>query len=189
MRQVGLLIAFAVLLPLTVASQAPPSVPLGAGRTETPGIKRTQLRDDSKATVTRVQFDPNAAEPPHTHPYDVLLVPVLPGTVRSRSATGDSRATRLARRGAVRPHRRDAFREECRQAAVRNHRDCAEVETPTVARMHTHDPPETLRSRSTMSLFRPPAMPSARERSSPGSQSGPSAPWPSSRRAIPTVRS
>lgn len=82
MRQITLLIIVAVLTPLTAASQTQaPSLPLGAGRPEVPGITRTQLRDDAKATVTRVRFEPNAAEPPHTHPYDVLLVPVLSGTL------------------------------------------------------------------------------------------------------------
>jgi quercetin dioxygenase-like cupin family protein len=75
---------FALMLVLGTAasSQTPaPSLPLGQGRPETPGITRTTLKDDAKAAVTRVQFKPGAAEPPHTHPYDVILVPVVAGSV------------------------------------------------------------------------------------------------------------
>ena len=73
------LIAFVLFVPLASLSQTPPSQPLGAGRPETPGITRTTLKDDAKSTVTRVHFEPGAAEPPHTHPYDVILVPVITG--------------------------------------------------------------------------------------------------------------
>ena len=63
-------------------AQTVPSVGLGAqGRAETPGITRTTLKDDAKSTVTRVHFNPGALEPPHTHPYDVILVPVTSGPV------------------------------------------------------------------------------------------------------------
>jgi quercetin dioxygenase-like cupin family protein len=76
------LIAFVLFVPLASLSQTPPpSQPLGAGRPETPGITRTTLKDDAKSTVTRVHFAPGAAEPPHTHPYDVILVPVITGPV------------------------------------------------------------------------------------------------------------
>jgi quercetin dioxygenase-like cupin family protein len=82
MRHLALIIALAVLAPFTAASQTPsPSLPLGAGRPETAGITRTTLRDDAKVTVTRVHLNPNAAEPPHAHPVDVVLVPVTPGVV------------------------------------------------------------------------------------------------------------
>lgn len=76
--------AFAVVLVLSVAvwSQTKaPSVPLGQGRPDTAGITRTTLKDDAQSTVTRVHFNPGAAEPPHTHPYDVILVPVTAGTI------------------------------------------------------------------------------------------------------------
>src|SRR4051794_7367761 len=74
---------FAVVLggALAVAQSKAPSLPLGAGRPEVAGITRTTLKDDAKATVTRVHFKPGAAEPPHTHPYDVILVPDLDGTI------------------------------------------------------------------------------------------------------------
>jgi len=63
-------------------AQAVPSVGLGAqGRAETPGITRTTLKDDPKTTVTRVHFNPGALEPPHTHPYDVMIVAVTSGPV------------------------------------------------------------------------------------------------------------
>jgi quercetin dioxygenase-like cupin family protein len=51
-------------------------VPLGDGRPARPGITRTTLRDDSRVTVTRVQFEPGAAEEPHTHPYDIVVIPL-----------------------------------------------------------------------------------------------------------------
>ena len=59
--------AFALVLVLQVvgSTQAPvPSVPLGQGRPETPGVTRTTLKDDAKSTVIRVHFNPGAAEPP-----------------------------------------------------------------------------------------------------------------------------
>lgn len=46
-----------------------------------PGITRTTLKDDAKVTVTRVHFAPGASEPLHTHPYDIVLVPVIAGPV------------------------------------------------------------------------------------------------------------
>lgn len=76
--------AFALVLVLQVAgsTQAPvPSVPLGQGRPETPGVTRTTLKDDAKSTVIRVHFIAGAAEPPHTHPYDIIIVPVVSGNV------------------------------------------------------------------------------------------------------------
>jgi len=60
-----------------VAQQRAQSVPLGAGRPETPGVTRTPLHDDAKSSVVRVHFEPGAKEPPHTHPYDVLLIPLI----------------------------------------------------------------------------------------------------------------
>jgi len=76
--------AFALVLVFQVAgsSQAPvPSVPLGRGRPETPGVTRTTLKDDAKSTTIRVHFIAGAAEPPHTHPYDIIIVPVISGNV------------------------------------------------------------------------------------------------------------
>ena len=58
-----------------------PALPLGAGRPEVAGITRTTLKDDAKVTVTRVHFAPGAAEAVHTHPYDIVLVPVIAGPV------------------------------------------------------------------------------------------------------------
>ena len=74
--------ALAVLAAGVVSAQSQaPSLPLGAGRPEVAGITRTTLKDDAKSTVTRVHFKPGAAEPPHTHPYDVILVPDVDGTI------------------------------------------------------------------------------------------------------------
>lgn len=61
---------------MRVAGQAAQSVPLGAGRPETPGVTRTPMHDDAKSAAVRVHFQPGAKEPPHTHPYDVLLIPL-----------------------------------------------------------------------------------------------------------------
>ncbi len=69
-----------LMMPLAAVPQAP-SVPLGTGRPDIQGITRTQIRDDAKSTVTRVRFLPDALEPPHTHPYDVILVPLTDGKV------------------------------------------------------------------------------------------------------------
>jgi len=76
--------AFALVLVTQVAgsSQAPvPSLPLGQGRPETPGVTRTTLKDDAKSTVIRVHFKAGAAEPPHTHPYDIIIIPIIAGNV------------------------------------------------------------------------------------------------------------
>jgi quercetin dioxygenase-like cupin family protein len=80
MRQFALLCGL-LLLAFTAAAQTPAPLPLGAGRPDVEGIKRTQLRDDATVTVTRVHFAPGAAEPPHTHATDVILVPVIAGSV------------------------------------------------------------------------------------------------------------
>jgi quercetin dioxygenase-like cupin family protein len=71
--------ALALLIPSLVGAQS--SFDLAKGRPVTPGITRTTIRDDAKVAVTRVRFAPGAAEMPHTHPYDVMLIPVTSGTV------------------------------------------------------------------------------------------------------------
>ncbi len=92
MRRTASVFALALVLPVVASSQTKaPSLPLGQGRPETAGITRTVLKDDAKSTVTRVRFEPSAAEPPHTHPYDVILVPVVAGTVEF--TIGDKKVT------------------------------------------------------------------------------------------------
>ena len=82
----------ALVLPIAASSQTKaPSLPLGQGRPEVSGITRTTLKDDAKATVTRVHFKPGAAEPPHTHPYDVIIVPVMAATIEF--TIGDRKVT------------------------------------------------------------------------------------------------
>jgi quercetin dioxygenase-like cupin family protein len=82
MRKTALAFALALVLPLAASSQTPaPSLPLGQGRPETAGVTRTTLKDDAKSTVTRVHFKPGATEPPHTHPVDVIIVPVIGANV------------------------------------------------------------------------------------------------------------
>jgi len=89
--------AFALILVFFQAagsSQAPPpSLPLGQGRPETPGVTRTTLKDDAKSTVIRVHFKPGAAEPPHTHPYDIIIVPVVSANVTV--TIGDRKVTSI----------------------------------------------------------------------------------------------
>jgi len=92
MRRMAVVSALALVIPIALSAQTKaPSLPLGAGRPEVPGITRTTLKDDAKSTVTRVHFKPGAAEPPHTHPYDVIIVPVLAGTIEF--TIGDKKVT------------------------------------------------------------------------------------------------
>lgn len=83
---------------MTLATpQAVQSVPLGAGRPETPGVERTPLRDDAQSSVVRVNFAAGAKEPPHTHGHDVLLIPLgnfdvefnIGGTIVTRLRAGE----------------------------------------------------------------------------------------------------
>jgi quercetin dioxygenase-like cupin family protein len=94
MRFAFAMIAVLALAP-AVGTQQPqaPSLPLGAGRPEIAGITRTILKDDAKITVTRVVFEPNAAEPPHTHPTDIMIVPVMSAPVEL--VNGNSKVTSL----------------------------------------------------------------------------------------------
>jgi quercetin dioxygenase-like cupin family protein len=83
-RSVSAFILAALVVPAIALSQTQTPtqpIPLGAGRPETPGITRTQLKDDEKSTVTRVHLIPGAAEPVHTHATDLILIPVTDGTV------------------------------------------------------------------------------------------------------------
>jgi quercetin dioxygenase-like cupin family protein len=92
MRRIAVVLALAVLIPIAAWPQTKaPSLPLGQGRPEVAGITRTQLKDDAKSTVTRVHFKPGAAEPPHTHPYDIIIVPVVAGTITL--TIGDKKVT------------------------------------------------------------------------------------------------
>lgn len=82
MRRTVFVLAFLLMVPVVESSQTvTPALPLGTGRPEVSGITRTTLKDDAKVTVTRVHFAPGASEPVHTHPYDIVLVPVIAGPV------------------------------------------------------------------------------------------------------------
>ena len=82
MRRTLSVFALVSIVAVAGSAQTPtPELPLGQGRPDTPGITRTTLKDDAKVTVTRVRFEPGASEPLHTHPYDIVLVPVMTGPV------------------------------------------------------------------------------------------------------------
>ena len=83
MRPTILLFGLTLLIAQLVSAQTstPPSVPVGVGRAEVPGVTRTVLKEDAKSSVVRVRFEPGAKEVPHTHAYDVVLVPCTPGQV------------------------------------------------------------------------------------------------------------
>jgi len=73
----AVLVALSLVLPSLVGAQS--SVDLAGNRPATPGVTRTTLKDDAKYSVTRVVFAPGAGEVPHTHPYDIMIVPVKSG--------------------------------------------------------------------------------------------------------------
>ena len=60
------------------ASAQAPALDL-ANRPAVEGITRTTLQNDAAKTVTRVRFDPGAAEPTHTHDYDIMIIPLEGG--------------------------------------------------------------------------------------------------------------
>lgn len=41
-----------------------------------PGVTRKPLLDNHDVTVTRLEFEAEVREPVHTHPYDLLIVPI-----------------------------------------------------------------------------------------------------------------
>jgi quercetin dioxygenase-like cupin family protein len=48
------------------------------------GVTRTPVMDNSDARVTRVVFAPDAREPVHSHPYDLVVVPLTAGRIELR---------------------------------------------------------------------------------------------------------
>ncbi len=85
------LIALTLVVPALVGAQS--SVDLAGNRPATPGITRTTLKDDAKYSVARVQFAPGASEVPHTHPYDIMIIPVKSGPVIMQ--IGDKKITEI----------------------------------------------------------------------------------------------
>ncbi len=73
------IVALALIVPTLVGAQS--SVGLAGGRPATPGVTRTTIKDDEKVAVARVTFAPGATEVPHTHPYDIMIIPVSSGPV------------------------------------------------------------------------------------------------------------
>jgi quercetin dioxygenase-like cupin family protein len=71
------LVALAFVVPTFVGAQS--SVDLAGNRPATPGVTRTTLKDEAKYSATRVTFAPGAGEVPHTHPYDIIIIPVKTG--------------------------------------------------------------------------------------------------------------
>jgi len=65
-----------------------------ADRPTVDGITRSTLRDDPELTVTRVAFAPGASEVPHTHAFDLLVVPLTAGPVSL--VVGDEEILHLA---------------------------------------------------------------------------------------------
>lgn len=49
------------------------------------GVTRTPVFDNADATVTRLEFAPAAHEPMHTHPYDLVVVPLTPARLEVRT--------------------------------------------------------------------------------------------------------
>lgn len=47
----------------------------------TPGITRTPLFDNARASVTRVTFAPGARETEHTHPTDIMVILTSPAEI------------------------------------------------------------------------------------------------------------
>jgi quercetin dioxygenase-like cupin family protein len=56
------------------------------------GITRTPVLDNADARVTRVEFSPAAREPVHSHPFDLVVVPLTSGQLEVR--LGDRVETR-----------------------------------------------------------------------------------------------
>jgi quercetin dioxygenase-like cupin family protein len=48
------------------------------------GITRSAVLDNQEARVTRVEFAPQAREPVHSHPFDLVVVPLTGGTLEVR---------------------------------------------------------------------------------------------------------
>jgi len=64
-----------------------------------PGITRTPLLDNADARVTRVAFAPGAREPIHSHPFDLVVVPLEAGRMEVR--LGDAVSTKAYAMGEV----------------------------------------------------------------------------------------
>lgn len=62
-----------------------------------PGVTRTPLLDNADVSIARVELAAGATEPVHTHPYDLLVVPVT--DAEFEITIGDSRAARLRTAG------------------------------------------------------------------------------------------
>jgi quercetin dioxygenase-like cupin family protein len=64
-----------------------------------PGITRTPVLDNLDANVARVTFAPSAREPLHSHPNDLILVTLVPGSIEVQLAS--ERTTKAYPTGSV----------------------------------------------------------------------------------------
>jgi quercetin dioxygenase-like cupin family protein len=62
-----------------------------------PGVTRTPLLDNADVAIARVELAAGASEPVHTHPYDLLVVPVT--DAEFEITIGNRRAARLRTAG------------------------------------------------------------------------------------------
>jgi len=46
-----------------------------------PGLTRTPVTSNDELAITRLEFQPGVREPVHTHPYDLVVVPISAGTL------------------------------------------------------------------------------------------------------------
>jgi quercetin dioxygenase-like cupin family protein len=89
--------AFDVVTVAIKADRAPsPDAPATPSR---PGITRTPVFDNPEANVARVTFAPAAREPVHSHPNDLVLVTLVPGSIELQLA--GERSTKAYPAGSV----------------------------------------------------------------------------------------
>lgn len=70
----------AALLAMLIASIVGAQV-VGSRTTSAPGITRRVMVDERTVQVVRSTYQPGAVEPPGPHSFDVVIVPLSPGTM------------------------------------------------------------------------------------------------------------
>ena len=68
---------------VVVINIKPDRVPGGTAAPAPPpaGVTRTPVLDNPEVTATRLDFAPSAREPVHTHPYDLVVIPLTASTL------------------------------------------------------------------------------------------------------------